>query len=137
MMKNLPPEEIGSMMGFMRQAVKDTYFEKWLQSGGFTWDGVHNSNNNNNNSSSSNSVSATVAVNESTQNEQVVNRKRPAAFESTGSSSHKRHQVWLSESRILEAVSPACTLTTDLLQNPAFVRCSMFQLSSAQSEMCE
>jgi hypothetical protein len=41
MIKNLPPDEVGSMMGFMRQAVKDTYFEKWLNSGGFTWEGVH------------------------------------------------------------------------------------------------
>lgn len=25
------------MMGYMRHAVKDTYFEKWLASGGFQW----------------------------------------------------------------------------------------------------
>lgn len=44
MIKNLPPEDVGSMMGYMRQAVKDTYFEKWLASGGFSWEelGLHN-----------------------------------------------------------------------------------------------
>lgn len=35
--KNLPPEEVSTVMGYMRQAVKDTYFEKWLRSGGFRW----------------------------------------------------------------------------------------------------
>ncbi|CAM9778753.1 unnamed protein product [Chrysoparadoxa australica] len=41
MAKNLPPEEVGKMLGYMRQAVRDTYFEKWLDSGGFTWQHVH------------------------------------------------------------------------------------------------
>ncbi|CAM9406827.1 unnamed protein product [Choristocarpus tenellus] len=35
--KNLPPEEVWTMMGYMRHAVKDTYFEKWLAWGGFEW----------------------------------------------------------------------------------------------------
>ena len=37
MIKNLPPEEVSTVMGYMRQAVKDTYFEKWLTCGGFRW----------------------------------------------------------------------------------------------------
>ncbi|CAM9556797.1 unnamed protein product [Discosporangium mesarthrocarpum] len=36
-MKNLPQEGALAMMGYMRQAVKDTYFETWLNSGGFKW----------------------------------------------------------------------------------------------------
>lgn len=35
--KNLPPEEVWTVMGYMRHAVKDTYFEKWLAAGGFQW----------------------------------------------------------------------------------------------------
>lgn len=35
--KNLPKEEVRAVMGHMRHAVKDTYFEKWLASGGFQW----------------------------------------------------------------------------------------------------
>lgn len=37
MIKNLPAEEVHTVMGYMRHAVKDTYFEKWLASGGFQW----------------------------------------------------------------------------------------------------
>lgn len=37
MIKNLPSDEVSKMMGYMRQAVKDTYFEKWLAAGGFQW----------------------------------------------------------------------------------------------------
>lgn len=37
MTKNLPSDEALKMFGYMRQAVKDTYFEKWLAAGGFEW----------------------------------------------------------------------------------------------------
>lgn len=37
MIKNLPPDEVSTVMGYMRYAVKDTYFEKWLAAGGFEW----------------------------------------------------------------------------------------------------
>mmetsp|Transcript_1220 Transcript_1220/g.1908 ORF Transcript_1220/g.1908 Transcript_1220/m.1908 type:complete len:716 (-) Transcript_1220:66-2213(-) len=44
MIKNLHPGDVGQMMGYIKQAVKDTYFEKWLASGGFTWDGLNDEN---------------------------------------------------------------------------------------------
>ncbi|CAN0543631.1 unnamed protein product, partial [Ectocarpus sp. 12 AP-2014] len=37
MINNLPEEEVRTVMGYMKHAVKDTYFEKWLASGGFQW----------------------------------------------------------------------------------------------------
>lgn len=37
MIKNLPPDEVWTVLGYMRHAVKDTYFEKWLAAGGFRW----------------------------------------------------------------------------------------------------
>ncbi|CAN0349187.1 unnamed protein product [Ectocarpus fasciculatus] len=50
MINNLPEEEVRTVMGYMKHAVKDTYFEKWLASGGFQW--PTNSAPNNNSSSS-------------------------------------------------------------------------------------
>ncbi|CAM9389253.1 unnamed protein product [Ectocarpus sp. 6 AP-2014] len=56
MINNLPEEEVRTVMGYMKHAVKDTYFEKWLASGGFQWPTNSAPSNSNSSHSLKNSV---------------------------------------------------------------------------------
>lgn len=59
MINNLPEEEVRTVMGYMKHAVKDTYFEKWLASGGFQWP-TNNAPNNNSSSKSHHGLKTSI-----------------------------------------------------------------------------